>query len=106
MNLVFLGPPGCGKGTQAQILMREHGLVQLSTGEMLREAVASGSEFGRKAKEIMDQGELVPDDVMIRIIDQRLDRSDTAGGFVLDGFPRTVVQAEALDEMLVTSATR
>ena len=104
MNLVFLGPPGCGKGTQAQILKREHGLVQLSTGEMLREAVASGSEFGRKAKEIMDTGELVPDDVMIRIIDQRLDRSDTAGGFVLDGFPRTVVQAEALDEMLSRKA--
>ena len=100
MNLIFLGPPGCGKGTQAQILMRERGLVQLSTGDMLRQAVSSGSEFGRKAKKIMDAGQLVPDDVMVPIIDERLDQPDTAKGFVLDGFPRTVVQAERLDEML------
>lgn len=100
MNLVFLGPPGCGKGTQAQILMRERGLVQLSTGEMLRQAVASGGAFGQKAKTIMDAGQLVPDDVMINIIDERLDHPDTANGFILDGFPRTVVQAEELGEML------
>ena len=100
MNLIFLGPPGCGKGTQAQILMRDLGLVQLSTGDMLRQAVSSGSEFGRKAKKIMDAGQLVPDDVMIPIIDERLDQPDTAKGFVLDGFPRTVVQAEELDRML------
>ncbi len=100
MNIVFLGPPGCGKGTQAQILMSERGLVQLSTGEMLREAVASGSDFGRRAKAIMDAGQLVPDDIMISIIDERLDQSDTANGFILDGFPRTLVQAEGLDGML------
>ncbi len=106
MNLVFLGPPGCGKGTQAQILMRERGLVQLSTGEMLRAATASGSEFGQQVKAIMDAGQLVPDDVMIKIIDQRLDEPDTAKGFILDGFPRTVAQAEELDKMLARKNRR
>ncbi len=100
MNLIFLGPPGCGKGTQAEILERNHGLVQLSTGAMLREATATGSEFGLKVKAIMDAGQLVPDDVMLKIIDERLDQPDTAKGFILDGFPRTLVQAEGLDEML------
>ena len=100
MNLVFLGPPGCGKGTQAQILEKEDGLIQLSTGAMLREAVATGSEFGRRAKEIMDAGQLVPDNIMLQIIDERLDHPDTAQGFILDGFPRTVGQAEGLDAIL------
>jgi adenylate kinase len=104
VNIVFLGPPGAGKGTQAQRLEREYGWVQLSTGDMLRVAVAAGTELGRKAKAIMDSGELVPDDVMAGIISERLDQ--VRGGFVLDGFPRTLAQAEFLDQALADREMR
>ena len=100
MSLVLLGPPGAGKGTQAVRIAERFSIPQLSTGDMLREAVASGSASGFQAKEIMDRGELVPDEVVVAVIADRIEQSDTANGFILDGFPRTVTQAAALDEML------
>ncbi len=100
MRLILLGPPGSGKGTQAQKLIDRYGIVQLSTGDMLRAAVAAQTPVGLKAKDIMAAGHLVPDDIVIGIISDRLDQPDAANGFILDGFPRTVPQAEALDELL------
>jgi adenylate kinase len=99
-RVIFLGAPGAGKGTQARRLAAGSGVPQVATGDMLREAVAAGTPLGREAKRFMDQGALVPDEVVIGLVDERLSRADARGGYVLDGFPRTVAQAEALDALL------
>ena len=100
MDIILLGPPGAGKGTQSQRLVENRGMVQLSTGDMLREAIASGSELGRECQAIMSRGELVSDAIVIALIEARLKEAEDAGGAIFDGFPRTVAQAEALDAML------
>jgi adenylate kinase len=99
-RLVFLGPPGAGKGTQARELAREWGVPHIATGDMLREAVAAGTPLGRQARDYMDRGALVPDEIIVRLIAERLDQGDARHGFILDGFPRTIPQAEALDRLL------
>lgn len=103
MNLILLGPPGAGKGTQAKKLVAEMGIPQISTGDILREAARNGTELGKQAKPLMDAGKLVPDALVIGIIEERLKAADAVKGFILDGFPRTVPQAEALEGMLKKS---
>jgi adenylate kinase len=100
LDIVILGPPGAGKGTQARLIAREAGIPHIATGDMLREAMAAGTELGQRIKPIYDAGDLVPDELMIELIRERLADEDTAAGFILDGFPRTIAQAEALDDML------
>jgi len=106
MKLILIGPPGGGKGTQAQRLQRDRGITKLSTGDMLRAEVASGSSLGKQAKTIMDAGQLLPNEIMIELIEERISQSDCEQGFLLDGFPRTVAQAEALDAMLLRKGTK
>jgi adenylate kinase len=106
MRLMLLGPPGAGKGTQAKILIEEFGIPQLSTGDILRSAIAAKTPMGLAAKEIMDRGDLVSDDVVNGIVSERLDQADCQPGFILDGFPRTIPQAEALDSMLTEKGMR
>ena len=101
MNLILLGGPGAGKGTQAKLIVEEYKIPQISTGDMLREAVKQGTELGKKAKEYMDKGELVPDEIVIGIVRERIKQPDCEKGFILDGFPRTIAQAEALDLSLI-----
>jgi adenylate kinase len=101
MNIILIGPPGCGKGTQAQRLQERYGMIQLSTGDMLRAVIAAGTEIGKRVKAIMDRGDLVPDEVVVGIIVDRIQEADVRdNGFILDGFPRTLAQAEKLDEVL------
>ncbi len=100
MNIVFLGPPGAGKGTQAKKIAEKYGIPQISTGDMFREHLSKGTELGQKAKEYMDKGQLVPDEIVLGMVEERLKQPDCEKGFILDGFPRTVPQAEALDKLL------
>ena len=105
MNLILFGPPAAGKGTQAALLVEKHGYIQLSTGDMLRAARSSGSELGKRVAKIMDNGELVSDQIVIDLIDEQLNVNAGAAGFIFDGFPRTVGQAEALDALLASRST-
>jgi len=105
LNILLLGPQGAGKGTQAKLIAAAYGIPQVATGDMLRSAMTAGTELGRRVEPLVNAGELVPDDLMVALIRERLDQTDTEEGFILDGFPRTAAQAEALDAMFVTTAS-